>query len=87
MFNGKIEPQRAAAMGKHLYNKYDYDRKGHIDKNQCYTMFADFIYRPMVLIIIQRHYKIHPLTKIVIQCLLSWIITETIKSHLKILKL
>lgn len=48
MFNGKIEPQRAAALGKLLFSKYDYDRKGYIDKNQCFTLFADNVYRTMV---------------------------------------
>jgi hypothetical protein len=48
MFNGRIEPQRAAAIGKLLFSKYDYDRKGYIDKNQCYSIFADNVYRIMV---------------------------------------
>lgn len=84
MFNGKIEPQRAAAIGKLLYNKYDYDRKGYIDKNQCYTLFADNVYRAMVLHFTNSHSKIHPHMRTVIPCMPFSIITGTTGSQLKI---
>lgn len=48
MFNGKIDAQRAAAIGRILYQKYDYDKKGHIDKGQCYTLFSENVYRGLV---------------------------------------
>jgi hypothetical protein len=86
MFNGRIEPQRAAAIGKLLFSKYDYDRKGYIDKNQCYSIFADNVYRIMVCLEIFRDYKTHLLMKIVIQCMLFLTIIEIIEYQLKILK-
>ena len=48
MFNGKIDVQRATAIGKILYQKYDYNKKGHIDQGQCYTLFLENVYRGLV---------------------------------------
>ena len=86
MFNGKMDAQRASAIGKNLYSKYDYDRKGYIDKNQCYTLFADHVYRAMVHHIIFSLSKILPLMKTVIQCMLSSTTIEIIEFQLKIWK-
>lgn len=85
MFNGKIEPQRAAAIGRLLYSKYDYDKKGYIDKNQCFTIFSDNVYRAMVDDTLLRESKTHQPMKTAILCMPSLITTETTESQLRIL--
>lgn len=48
IFSGKIDQQRALAIGRMLFTRYDIERKGCIDKNQCYSIFSDFCYRILV---------------------------------------
>lgn len=44
----RMDHQRAQAIGKLLFSKYDYDKRGAINPNQCYQMFADNCYRTLV---------------------------------------
>lgn len=48
LLSGKIDQQRAATIGRMLFNRYDIDRKGSLDKNQCYSIFNDYCYRILV---------------------------------------
>lgn len=59
----RMDHQRAQQIGKMLFSKYDYDRRGAINPNQCYQMFADNCYRTLVNPFLSRisnplqHYK------------------------------
>jgi hypothetical protein len=55
----RMDHQRAQAIGKLLYSKYDYDKRGAINPNQCYQMFADNCYRTLVSLCLFRIYKHH----------------------------
>lgn len=46
----RIDHQRAQAIGKLLFSRYDYDKRGAINPNQAYQMFSDNCYRTLVLI-------------------------------------
>jgi hypothetical protein len=48
LLSGKIDQQRAQTIGRMLFNRYDLDRKGTLDKNQCYSIFSDYCYRILV---------------------------------------
>ncbi len=48
LLSGKIDQQRAQNVGRMLFNRYDLDRKGSLDKNQCYSIFSDYCYRILV---------------------------------------
>lgn len=45
----RIDHQRAQQIGKILFSKYDYDKRGSIAPNQCYQMFDDNCYRTLVI--------------------------------------
>jgi len=48
LLSGKVDQQRAMTIGRMLFNRYDIDRKGTLDKNQCYSIFNDYCYRILV---------------------------------------
>ncbi len=44
----KIEPDRARAIGRALFQKYDLGKRGMLGPKQCYEVFSDFCYRILV---------------------------------------
>ena len=55
-----MDHQRAQAIGKLLFSRYDYDKKGGINPNQCYQMFADNCYRTLVTILLIQNLESPP---------------------------
>jgi hypothetical protein len=45
----KMEPERAKAIGRALFQKYDLGKRGMLGPKQCYEVFSDFCYRILVL--------------------------------------
>lgn len=45
LLSGKVDQQRAQNIGRMLFNRYDLERRGALDKNQCYSIFNDYCYR------------------------------------------
>lgn len=45
----KIEPERAKAIGRMLFQKYDLSKRGVLEPKQCYEVFSDFCYRILVI--------------------------------------
>ena len=45
----KIEPDRAKAIGRQLFQKYDLGKRGALGPKQCYEIFSDFCYRILVI--------------------------------------
>jgi len=44
----RIEPDRARAIGRLLFQKYDLGKRGALGPKQCYEIFSDFCYRILV---------------------------------------
>jgi hypothetical protein len=44
----RIEPDRAKAIGRMLFQKYDLGKRGALGPKQCYELFSDFCYRILV---------------------------------------
>ena len=44
----RMEPDRAKAIGRMLYQKYDTNKRGSLEPRQCYEVFSDFCYRILV---------------------------------------
>ena len=44
----RIEPERAKAIGRMLFQKYDLGKRGALGPKQCYELFSDFCYRILV---------------------------------------
>ena len=47
----KMEPERARALGRSLFQKYDLGKRGALGPKQCYEVFSDFCYRILVLVL------------------------------------
>lgn len=78
LLSGKIDQQRAQTIGRMLFNRYDLDRKGTLDKNQCYSIFSDYCYRILVIHVFNfRISRTHQIMKMLNQCRVYWITTET----------
>ena len=45
----KLEPERAKAIGRMLFQKYDLSKRGVLEPKQCYEVFSDFCYRILVI--------------------------------------
>lgn len=60
LLSGKIDQQRAQTIGRMLFNRYDLDRKGTLDKNQCYSIFSDYCYRILVLVPFTKNFENPP---------------------------
>ena len=45
----KMQPERAKAIGRMLFQKYDISKRGVLEPKQCYEVFSDFCYRILVL--------------------------------------
>lgn len=46
----RIEPERAKAIGRMLFQKYDLGKRGALGPKQCYELFSDFCYRILVTV-------------------------------------
>lgn len=44
----RLEPERAKAIGRMLFQKYDLSKRGVLEPKQCYEVFSDFCYRILV---------------------------------------
>lgn len=44
----KIDAERAKAIGRMLFQKYDISKRGVLEPKQCYEVFSDFCYRILV---------------------------------------
>lgn len=54
----RIEPDRARAIGRLLFQKYDLGKRGALGPKQCYEIFSDFCYR--ILVPLNLKQTIHP---------------------------
>lgn len=78
LLSGKVDQQRAMTIGRMLFNRYDIDRKGSLDKNQCYSIFNDYCYRILVeLSSYHRTSKTHQTMMKLRPCRVYWIPTVT----------
>ena len=44
----RVEPERAKAIGRLLFQKYDLSKRGVLEPKQCFEVFSDFCYRILV---------------------------------------
>jgi hypothetical protein len=45
---GKLETDRAKAIGRMLFQKYDLGKRGALGPKQCYEVFSDYCFRILV---------------------------------------
>ena len=84
----KVDPERAKAIGRLLFQKYDISKRGVLEPKQCFEVFSDFCYRILVIdSTIYRAYKNHQLwnkQNLCIKYLISIKILELLRLIFKI---
>lgn len=82
----RIEPERAKAIGRMLFQKYDLGKRGALGPKQCYELFSDFCYRILVRLYRWRPSILSLRWRKRTRCTKCWIKTKIKRSLNQILK-